>query len=557
MKAAFLATAVLAIAGVAFYFSTTVHAAKASGPGSAELKPAAHNALPSKSLSLPLFFEPNQGQTAPQVKFLARGAGYGLFLTADEAVLQLQPSAVSTQQSAVGSQRAPSSVIRMRLNGANFSARISGASPLPGKSSYFIGNDPSKWHRDIPQFARVQYEAVYPGVNLVYYGDQGQLEYDFRVAPGADPNQIALSFNGASARIDSDDSGDQILSTPSGDVRFRAPRVYQPAAPQRGNSEKTITGSFRQLADNKIGFTIGDYDHSRELVIDPILNYSSYLGGGGESLVKIAVDGTQAIYVAGSTTSANFPVTDGSILKGTQNIFISKIDTSLTGAAQLVFSIYLGGSLSDSLAGIAVDSVFSIYVAGWTTSNNFPTTPNAFQLPASGTHGFLSKLSLTAGTYGLTYSTYLAGNGVDHVTGLAIDNGDQNAFVTGDTTSTNLATDNFPANPNGYQKQSNSPGNPQFFASKINTGGSSSGSMIYSTYFGGGTFPVGADPIANRGGGIAVDTSGNMYFTGTTNMLPGPSGVGFPLFNAQQSCLNQASTKNNALNRFHSCVDRQ
>ncbi len=188
MKAAFLAAAVLAIAGVAFYFSTTVHAAKASVPAFAEQEyagqaPAARKALPSTFLSLPLFFEPNQGQTAPQVKFLARGAGYGLFLTADEAVLRLQPSAVSAQHSAVGSQRTPSSVIRMRLEGANSSARVSGASPLPGKSSYFIGNDPSKWHRDIPQFARVQYEGVYPGVNLVYYGDQGQLEYDFSVAP--------------------------------------------------------------------------------------------------------------------------------------------------------------------------------------------------------------------------------------------------------------------------------------------------------------------------------------------------------------------------------------
>ncbi len=260
MKAAFLAAAVLAIAGVAFYFSTTVHAAKASGPGSAELKPAAHNALPSKSLSLPLFFEPNQGQTAPQVKFLARGAGYGLFLTADEAVLQLQHSAVSTQHSAVSSSGASSSVIRMRLDGADASARVSGSSPLPGKSSYFIGNDPSKWHRDIPQFARVQYKSVYPGVDLVYYGNQRQLEYDFRVAPAADPNQIALSFQGATTRID---SGDLLLSTDQGDVRFRAPHIYQ----QDGKTQKSVAGGFRQLADNKIGFTLGAYDHSRELIM--------------------------------------------------------------------------------------------------------------------------------------------------------------------------------------------------------------------------------------------------------------------------------------------------
>lgn len=556
MKAALLVAAVLAIVGVAFYFATAVHAAKASGPGSAELKPAAHKALSStslpKSLSLPLFFEPNQGQTAPQVKFLARGAGYGLFLTADEAVLRLQPSAVSTQHSAVGSQRALNSVIRMRLDGANSSARVSGTSLLPGKSSYFIGNDPSKWHRDIPQFARVQYEAVYPGVNLVYYGDQGQLEYDFRVAPAADPNQIALSFKGASARIDSDDSGDLILSTASGDVRFHAPRVYQPAAPQSGNAEKTIAGAFRQLADNKIGFAIGAYDHSRELVIDPVLSYSTYLGGSGtESLVSIAVDSPRNIYVAGTTDSADFPVTDTSAKTGLKNIFISKINPTLTPAsAQLVFSHYLGGNGTDLAAGISVDSNFNIYVAGSTDSTNFPAV-NAFQATApAGTHGFLSMLKYNAGAYDLTYSTYLAGNGTDHVTGIAIDASDQNAFVTGDTTSTNPASDGFPANANAFQPCPFGPvlsggtcptsGPPQFFASKINTGGSGFSSMLYSTYFGGGN-PATATSV---GGSIAVDASGNMYFTGTTNMLPtvgGNGGAKFPLFNAQQSCLDEAA----------------
>ena len=544
MKAAFLAAAVLTIACVAFYFSTTVHAGQGSGPGSAELKPAAHNALPSKSLSLPLFFEPNQGQTAPQVKFLARGAGYGLFLTADEAVLRLQPSAASAQHSATRSQREPSSVIRMRLDGANSSARISGASPLPGKSNYFIGNDPSKWHHDIPQFARVQYEAVYPGIDLVYYGDQGRLEYDFRVAPGADPNQIALSFKGASARIY---SGDLLLATGQGDVRFHAPRIYQ----QDGKVQKAIVGSFRQLADNKIGFAIGTYDHARELVIDPVLSYSTYLGGSGtESLVSIAVDSSGDIYVAGTTDSADFPVTDSSAKTGLKNIFISKINATQTPAsAQLVFSHYLGGNDTDLAAGIGVDSNFSIYVAGTTTSTNFPTTSNAFQTSAAvaGTHGFLSKLGFSAGTYDLSYSTYLAGNGTDNVTGLAIDSSDQNAFVTGDTTSTNPASDGFPANPNAFQPCPFGPGGtcpasgpPQFFASKINTGGSGPLSMLYSTYFGGGN-PATATSV---GGSIAVDASGNMYFTGTTNMLPTVGGNGeakFPLFNAQQSCLDEAA----------------
>ena len=534
VRAAFLVALVLAAAGFVFYFSASVHVAKAGGRPPAVHKSLASESVP-KSLSLPLFFEPNQGQTAPQVKFLAHGAGYGLFLTADEAVLQLQPSAVSTQHSAVGSQRAASSVILMRLDGANSSARVSGASPLPGKSNYFIGNDPSKWRHDIPQFGRVQYQAVYPGIDLVYYGNQGQLEYDFRVAPGAEPSQIALSFKGASAHID---SGDLLLSTDEGDVRFHAPRIYQ----QDGNTQTSVAGGFRQIADNRIGFTIGAYDHSRELVIDPVLSYSTYLGGSGtEALVKIAVDANQTIYVAGSTNSTNFPVTDGSTLKGAQNIFISKINTTLSGTAQLVYSIYLGGTHIDNLAGIAVDSAFGIYVAGWTTSPDFPTTSNAFQTSASGTHGFLSKLTLSGTAYGLSYSTYLAGNGIDTVTGLAIDSSsDENAFVTGDTTSSNPASDGFPANPNGYQTVSNSPGHLQFFASKINTGGSGPLSMLYSTYFGGGN-PAGA---AASGGGIAVDTPGNMYITGTTNMLPVTGGNGevkFPLFNAQQSCLDEAS----------------
>ena len=606
MKAAFLAAAVLATAGVVFYLGTAVHAAKTSGPesseqGSAEPRSAAHKALPSTVLSLPLFFEQNQGQTAPPVKFLARGAGYGLFLTSDEAVLELQTSAISTEHSALSSQPSSRSVIRMRLEGANSSPRVSGASLLPGKSNYFIGNDPSKWRYDIPQFARVEYQAVYPGVDLVYYGNQGQLEYDFRVAPGGDPNQITLSFQGASAHIisisrdseDSGDSGDLILSTDQGDVRFHAPIVYQPATPgsgyPSGNAQKTITGSFRQLADNKIGFTIGDYDHSRELVIDPVLSYSTYLGGSNGvegaligasplNLVKVAIDSANWIYVAGSTTSTDFPMpvppnTNNPIQSqlggaGAQNIFIAVINPTLQSPTppnqQLVYATYLGGSQVagqppeiDSLAGIAVDTSRNIYVAGTTTSTDFPTTSNALPQPGpvSGTHGFLSALTLTpvpGVVYNLAYSTYLAGNGTDIVTGLAID-GVQNAYVTGTTTSSNQAQTvyPFPASPNGFQTVSN--GNLQFFASKISTTASGYQSMLYSTYFGGGyPSPATGVPIIAFGGGIAVDpapnTSPNMYFTGTTNMLNQiPTGLGvapFPLFNAQQSCLNESGQNN-------------
>ncbi|HSZ60781.1 MAG TPA: SBBP repeat-containing protein [Terriglobales bacterium] len=586
----FLATALLALAGIVFHFGSSVHTAKAGDSSAIGSQVADRQALAAKSMSLPLVFEPNQGQTAAPVKFVAHGAGYGLFLTSDEAVLALQGAAIGTQHpafsgqsSALGSQRASNSVLRMRLEGANASASVSGSSPLPGRTSYIIGNNPAKWHRDVPQFGRVEYAGVYRGVDLVYYGNQGQLEYDFRVAPGADPDQIALNFQGATPHILDGDSGDLVLTTAAGEVRFHAPRIYQPAVTAAGESagsgETEVSGSFRQLAGNKIGFAIGDYDHSRELVIDPTLSYSTYLGGtaGIEgpngpcpsapcvaspgNLISVAVDAALNIYLAGSTTSTNFPITTGNnVPAGEQNIFISRIYPLGTGSAQLVYSIILGGTDAaevDTLAGIVVDLNQNIYVAGSTNSGTFPTngTNAAFQAsplaaacaaPSCGTHGFLSAFTVSSSApgYALSYSTYLSGfssDGTDIVTGLAVDL-NQNAYVTGNTTSIVGSSNGFPANPNGYQTNSNSPGNPQFFASKISTTdtGTGSTSMIYSTYFGGGYPSVG---IAN-GGGVAVDLGGNMYITGTTNMqsqVPSSSSVlPFPLLNEQQNCLNQA-----------------
>ncbi len=581
-----LATALLAVAGIVFHLGSSLHTAKASDRQASGSQVADRQALEAKSLSLPLMFEPNQGQTAAPVKFVAHGAGYGLFLTSDEAVLALQGAGVSNQHSAVTSQssaprseRAPGSVIRMRLVGANASARVSGGAPLPGKTSYLIGNNPAKWHRDVPQFGRVEYTGVYRGVDLVYYGNQGQLEYDFRVAPGADPGQIALSFQGAAPHIVNGDSGDLVLTTGSGEVRFHAPRIYQPAtiasAGSTGSGETEVAGSFRQLADNEIGFAIGEYDHSRELVIDPTLSYSTYLGGAAGiegpnglaspgNVISVAADAALNIYLAGSTTSTNFPITTGNnVPAGEQNIFISKIYPLGTGSAQLVYSIILGGTDAaevDTLAGIVVDLNQNIYVAGSTNSGTFPTngTNTAFQAapygpactaPACGTHGFLSAFTVSSSApgYALSYSTYLSGDGTDIVTGLAVDL-NQNAYVTGNTTSQVGDSNGFPANPNGYQTSSNSLGNLQFFASKINTTGSGSTSMIYSTYFGGG-YPSGGLTNASCGpsacgGGVAVDLGGNMYITGTTNMqsqVPAGSGLQqFPLLNEQQNCLNQA-----------------
>ncbi len=549
-RAASLAVLIASVASLALYFSIGAGAAKDRSSAAAGI-----GSVRASTLSLPLFFEPNQGQTAPQVRFLAHGAGYGVFLTGNEVVLQLHKNSAKTRP--VVANLDSSAVIRMRLDGANVSAATSGEQPLPGKSDYFIGRNPAKWHRDVPQFARVQYQSVYPGIDLVFYGHEGQLEYDFRVAPWSDPSQIALSFKGASARIDpaaSASGGDLILSTESGEVRFHAPRIYQRSNSNTAKNEVAVAGAFQQLADNKIGFAIGPYDHSKELVIDPTLSYSTYLGGTGtESNVKVAVDSSGTIYLAGSTNSTDFPLAPlgNSAKTGVENIFVSKINPAPpAGTSGLIYSAYVGGTGTDVLAGVAVDAGSNIYLAGSTTSTDFPTTSNAFQTNLTGfpavSHGFVSKLGLGLNSiYGLTYSTYLAGNGTDIVTGLAVDT-NQNAYVTGDTTSSNTASnaDGFPANPNGFQTVSNSPGNPQIFASKINTTGSGQLSMLYSTYFGGG-FPGGATAT---GGGVAVDPAGNavnMYITGTTNMAKGPgpnNEPGFPLVNAQQSCLDEAST---------------
>jgi uncharacterized repeat protein (TIGR01451 family) len=470
-------------------------------------------------ISIPLFFEPNQGQVDPRVRFLARGAGYGLFLTADEAVLSLRPGRADAD-----------SVIRMRLSGSNPAARVSGADPLPGKSNYLIGNDRTKWHRGIPQFGRVNYENVYPGIALTYYGSQGRLEYDFRVAPGADPNAIALSFDGAAARIE---DGELALATDQGEIRFQAPVIYQ----QIGDERKQVEGRYRQLAANKVGFELGAYDRSKELVIDPTLSYSTFLGGSkSESLVHIAVDSGGNVYVSGSTTGG-FPIPTSPAPfqpspRGPQNLFIAKLTP---GSSPVIFATYIGSSGTDFAAGVAVDSNLNVYVAGTSLSagSDYPTTATAFQQTASGgkSHGFISRLDANGSV--LQYSTYLAGNGQDNLTGLAVDTS-QNAYVTGTTTSTDAINNGFPANESAYQQTPN--GTTQFFASKVNTNGSGPGSMLYSTYFGGGN-PANGTAI---GGGIAVDASNNLYFTGSTTFLPDLGSNGekpFPLLNAARTTI--------------------
>ncbi len=500
---------------------------------------------------LPLSFEPNQGQTDPQVKFLARGAGYGVFLTSDQAVLTLRSTAKK------------SSVVRMQLAGANPAAAATGTGQLPGKSNYFIGNDPAKWRRDVPQFARVRYPSVYPGVDLVYHGNQGQLEYDFEVAPGADPSQIAFRFQGQeSANLDA--GGNLILASGGNKVKLKAPRIYQ----EFGDEQRPVAGRFVLQPDAKVGFELAAYDRSRTLVIDPVLSYSTYFGGSGNESCSIilgiasppsgcpavAIDASSNIYLAGSTTSIDFPVVPPvatppsafqPALAAAPDVFVTKLNAA--GSA-IAFSTYLGGDGADTTAGVAADSAFNVVVAGTTTSSNFPTSASsAFQAARTnaGAHAFVSVLSPTGEN--LLYSTYLSGDGTESARGLALDPRNK-IYVIGTTTSKDQpdATHSFPATLGAIQAASM--GNSQFFVSKIDPTLIGFPSLAYSTYFGGG------NPIdgLTLGGAITVDANSNVYITGGTNFQhTGSTTTDFPIVNAYQGCLDTpppATTPTNPVN---------
>ena len=506
---------------------------------SGELRARAHSIVS----GLPLIFEPNLGQANlnpadPSARFLTHGPGYSMVLGNDGAILSL----VSKARPRSSRSESRVQVLGMKLAGGSPNASLSAADPLPGKSNYFIGNDPASWRMGVPQFARVRYENVYPGINLVFYGNEGHLEYDFQVAPGSDPTQAELEFSGAK-RLELED-GTLLIRGEYGSVRLNAPSVYQ----EIDGRKRAVEGGFVLRAANRVGFTVGAYDHSRELIIDPILNFSTYFGGtGDEHSTTVAVDGSLNIYLTGSTTSPNLPVTAGAVqgtLNGTQNIYVAKIQPPLGAVqAQLMELTYLGGSGTDYPVGIGVDGAGNPFVAGTTTSGNFPTTSTtAYQAnPASaGTHVFVTKLKFDFSA--LVYSSYLSGNGTDVASGMTIDPSGA-LYVTGSTTSTNVGsfTVRFPASTNAFQLLPRA--STQFFVTKVDTTAGGVASIPYSTYFGGAVFN---GTLVATGGGIAVDTNLNVYFTGTTNFTysgcSGCSTTDFPILNAYQPCLDTPPT---------------
>jgi hypothetical protein len=456
--------------------------------------PAARHRFLANYGKLPLSFEANDGQTDSQVKFLARGSGYTLFLTGNEAVL-------STDHG----RRAA-----MALVGANPNAPASGVDELPGKSNYFIGNDRKKWRTNVPSYAKVKYEDVYPGVDLVYHGNQGELEYDFVVAPGADSGAVRLRFPGG-RRVQIDrKTGDLLLPTGKDLVRFKKPVVYQGAAGPRATDSTLVEGHYKLSRHNQVTFELGAYDRTKPLVIDPTLGYSTYLGGSGQDeATAIAVDSLGDAYITGQTLSVNFPSTAGALQptnKGLANVFITELNPS--GSA-LVYSTYLGGSSSDAGESIALDAAGDAYVTGQTSSADFPVTPGAFQSKCAGTcstadpDAFVTELNAAGSA--LIYSTYLGGTGFDQGNGITLDpSGD--AFVVGWT-----ASKNFPTIP-GSAKTKYGGGRYDAFVVELNPSGSA---LLYSTYLGGTGLDVGY--------AIALDSSGNAYVTGYTESTNFPT----------------------------------
>ncbi len=513
-------------------------AAQAVQPPSTGLSSATKQQIVASYGRLPLSFEANRGQIDAQVKFISRGSGYSLFLTGTETVLDLSradgsaarsradlPPRLALAEQAWPGRAAPKpkdtgpTVLRMKLVGAKAAPAVVGLEELQGKSNYFLGNDPSKWRTNVPRYAKVKYERVYPGIDLVHYGNQRQLEYDFVVAPGADPTAIRLSFQGAEA-LEIDAQGDLVLHTAAGDVREHKPVVYQiessvvsgqltvatdhgPRITDSTATKHFLNGRYVLTAQNEVRFDVGPYDPTRPLVIDPVLSYSTYLGGSGsETGFGIAVDGAGNTYVTGQTSSTNFPTKNPlqASLNGSSDAFVAKIDTTKSGDASLVYSTYLGGSKFDSGSGIAVDAAGNVYVTGQTASTDFPTK-NPFQgtLGASGgsSNAFVAKLNSSGST--LLYSTYLGGSKSESGSGIAVDTAG-NAYVTGQTFSTNFPTKN--------PLQASLNGSADAFVAKIDTTKAGDASLVYSTYLGGSD--------QEEGRAVAVDSSGNAYVTGST-----------------------------------------
>jgi len=454
---------------------------------------------------LPLSFEENRGQTDARVKFLSQGNGYTLLLS---------PGAV--QLNLARSQRDGHAALRTSFPGAQLSPLVTGDGRQATISSYFVGNDPAKWVSGAPNYSRVRYQELYPGVDLVFYGNQRQLEYDLVVAPGADPRAIRMQFDGVdSLRLDS--AGNLVLRAGAGELRQHRPIVYQ----ERDGVRQSVNGRYIVQAHNRVAFEIAQYDTHKPLIIDPVLTFATYLGTPGEELQgtsaaadnatypAVAVDSLGNVYLTGFNggTAAQFPGNIGSVTLpapaggtggGGTHVFVVKMNSAGTA---LAYSVVFGGGLTDVGGGIAVDASGNAYVTGFTNSPNFPISAGAAQTVLHGpNNAFVAKVNAAGNA--LTYSTYLGGSGNDWGRAIAVDSSG-NAYVTG--TAQEAAGTDFPL----VNAISSTPA--AGFLTEVNSAGTA---FVYSTFL-----------SAGIGYGIALDSIADAYVTGTTGtvLLPSPA----------------------------------
>lgn len=470
--------------------------------------------------AMPLIFEANEGQHDPRASFVSRTPEYTLYLTDQNATIV----------HASHKKNGRASAVCMEWLNASPAASAEGDARIAGNSNYFIGQDPSHWRSSVPNYQRVKLNHLYPGVDLVYYGNHDQLEYDLTVAPGADPGVIRLHIDGAKhVRLDKA-TGDVIVRDAVGsEMRLRKPLVYQGPANQK--TEHAVAGHYILSERNTVSFAVGAYDHARPLVIDPNVVYSTVFGGSVTSgsyasnlLTGMAVGSSGFVYLHGITNFTNLPTTYGAFqpacneASATQcsNFFVAKFDTTKSGAASLVYATYIGGSETKIGTGeqnaiytqansLALDSSGDAYITGYSSTYNYPTTSNAY----STTCGWSGSISCYGGVLtelnpsgtGLLYSTYFptstaGGNlGVTEPVMIAVDSS-QVAYIAGLSSPGLISTDG---------SADNAGGNAPFIAA-FDTTKSGAASLVYSEYLSlNQDYPV----IA-----IAADPSGNAYLIG-------------------------------------------
>ena len=436
---------------------------------------------------LPLSFEENKGQAAASVNYISRGLDYSVLIQADGAKFRLRSGERATE-------------IGMKVVGANSQAKMFAQQKQPLTINYLQGSDPQQWRTNISTYARVVSENLYPGVDLVYYGNQRQLEYDFNLTAGVDYKTIKLAFDGADA-ITVDDQGNLVLHTASGNLRHHKPVAYQVV----NGSRLEVVSRYNLLGENQVGFTLGEYDATQPLVIDPVLEYSTYYGGTSFDVARdMYVDAAGNSYVVGDSTSTDFLNNAG---QNNSDIFVAKFVPD----GSYVSFIYFGGNANDYGTGVAIDGSGNMYVGGITESANFPRVGLPNQMLKGASDAFVTKLNAQGTAY--LYSTLIGGTGNEGAVSIAL-TATQNVVVTGRTSSTDLTT------VNAIQPLYGG-GTSDAFVAKLAVNGMS---FVYASYLGG----SGNENLGDASG-IAVDATGIAYITGDT------SSINFPRKNALQN----------------------